>query len=139
MAKAKKSKKEAQLKVTGFTDTSKLVFQAAPKRASMYDTVFDSLAKLKPGQSFLVPIPKGVEPAILQNRVNAAIRRGPVKPPAGCVFRKNTTVKGEIAVCCLKEKEATSIYKKERRADKQKGGKKREKAQTPAAASADAN
>lgn len=90
-----------QLVVGKFVSTDKIQLRAPARRGSMYDSIYDSLAKLKKGQSFVIPVPKGVNVRTLQNRVNAAIRRGPVDAPAGCVFRKNTTVKGDIAVSCL--------------------------------------
>lgn len=105
-------KKVKQLAVGAFVATEKLKLRAPARRGSMYDGIYDSLAKLKKGQSFTVPVPKGLAIRTLQNRINAAIRRGPVEAPAGTVFRKNTTADGKIAVCCLAKGEAEESEKR---------------------------
>lgn len=79
-----------------------LELKTGERRGSCYDGIYAKLEKLKPGDAFIVPIPKGVESRVFHNRTNAAIRRGPVKAPAGCMFRKRTTVDGKVAICCVK-------------------------------------
>jgi hypothetical protein len=94
----------ALLKVEKIVKTDSLKFRAGTRRGSMYDTIYADMRKLKEGQSFTVPVPKDVKIGTLQNRLNAAIGRGPVRAPAGCVFRKYTTEEGKIAIACEKLK-----------------------------------
>lgn len=96
---SKKAPKQLETGELVSADTLKL--RAPARRGSMYDSIYDKLAKLKKGQSFVVPVPKDVPIRTLQNRMNAAIRRGPVDAPDGCVFRKHTTVDGKIAILCV--------------------------------------
>lgn len=103
---ATKKKKAAvaptQLKTGGVIETDKLDLRVPTRRGSMYDTIYAKMAKLKEGKSFTVPVPKGISVRTLQNRMNAAIRRGPVEAPKGCVFRKYTTTDGQIAIACIR-------------------------------------
>lgn len=66
---------------------------AASNRSSVYDDMFASLKKLKPGQSYLIPVPKDATPDVLHNRLSAAFRRGGVQDmaPKGYMFCKQTT------------------------------------------------
>lgn len=81
------------------------------RRGSQYDGVYAMLAKLKPGQAFEVDVPKDVDVRTFHNRTNAAIRRGPVTAPEGCMFRKRTSEKGKVVITCAKLDEAEAPAK----------------------------
>lgn len=103
MAKKKVMKiKEGAYETGEIVKVDGLELKTGERRGSCYDGIYAKLEKLKPGDAFIVPIPKGVESRVFHNRTNAAIRRGPVKAPAGCMFRKRTTVDGKVAICCVK-------------------------------------
>lgn len=103
---AKKPPKVEQIKVGDVLKADSLTFRAHPKRGSQYDAIYAKMAKLKIGQAFLVPIPDKIKPRVLQNRITAALRRGPVQPPEGGAFRKKVTADNQIAVCCVTAKDA---------------------------------
>lgn len=89
-----------------------LEYKTGDRRGSNYDAIYAALAKLKAGQQFTVPVPEGVNTRTFHNRTNAAIRRGPVKPPEGTIFRKRTTLDGLVAVCCIKDEAEAAPVKK---------------------------
>ncbi len=107
MAKAKTAD-APKIEVGKITAIKNVEFIVGNNRGSIYDGIYAALGKLSSGQVFTVPIPKNVDAKVFQNRTNAALRRGPVKPPDGCVFRKRTTVEGLMAICCIPVKDATA-------------------------------
>lgn len=106
-----KKPKIAVYEAGGIQSLDKIEFKTGERRGSQYDGIYAKLEKLKAGQVFTVEVPKGVDTRTFHNRTNAAIRRGPVQPPEGCIFRKRTTVDGLVAVCCLKSGESTAAVK----------------------------
>ncbi len=92
------------LKMSSIVKTESVEFKAQPERDSKYEDIYAQMEKLKPGQSFMINIPKGVAPRTMHNRLNAAIHRVDVAVPKGCVFVKRTTEDNRIAICCRKIK-----------------------------------
>lgn len=90
------------LKLSKVVKTATVEFKRPKSRGSQYDAIFDQMEALRAGQSFMVDIPKGVEPRTMHNRINAATRRVELEPPKGCIFVKRTTEDGRIAISCAK-------------------------------------
>lgn len=90
------------LKMSNIVKTDSIEFKSQAERDSKYEAIYDQMEKLKPGQSFMVDIPKDVLPRTMHNRLNAAIHRVDVEPPKGCTFVKRTTEDNRIAICCRK-------------------------------------
>lgn len=96
----------SEIQVGAIRQTDHIKFAPAPTRGTIYQPVLDKMARLKEGQSFTVPVPKGVTPRTMHNRLNAAIRRADwLEPPAGCHFTKGTSEQGEIVISCEKDEE----------------------------------
>lgn len=126
---SKKAKQEP-IKIGKIGSINTLKFRPMDKRDSIYDGIFEGLKSLKKGESFTVPLPKGVTARTMHNRVSAALRRGPVKPPTGCVFRKRTTLDDEIAIVCMGEDDAFKLTEQtEKKPAKKAKAKKSEAAQ----------
>lgn len=88
--------------VTGLMDASKIQF-ARNNRSTVYQPLFDQMAKLRPakGKNAFEVKSEGRTPRQLHNRVNAALKRCPTKPPKGHHFVKGTTTDGGLAVMLL--------------------------------------
>lgn len=82
------------------TNASNLEFAGQPRRGTAFDEVFEVMAKLKPGQSVLIPL-EGADKRSAHNRLSGAIYRTGPQPPAGCRWSQRTTVNDEIAVIAL--------------------------------------
>lgn len=79
--------------------------ETSRKGVSIYKPLFEKMALLKPGQMFLMPVPKGMTLAAFRQRLQAAMRHKAVKAPAGAKFRKTPTKDGKaVAVRCLPSK-----------------------------------
>jgi len=105
--KRKKAKKKSKSRKKGngmeVVTTSSIKFAPMPKRGSKYDKIFAKVAKLRAGQSVIVPVPKGVVASVYHNRLNAALRkRSDIKVPKGCEYQKRTTTAGKVAICCVR-------------------------------------
>jgi hypothetical protein len=88
-------------KLTGKTvPTSEVKIAPRKRRGSKYQETLDAVSKLRRGQSWLVHVPQFVTPRTMINRLNAAMLRADLTPPTGCVYRKHTTVSGNVAICC---------------------------------------
>lgn len=78
-------------------------FAPRAKRTSLYDTVVDQVAKLKPGPKGVVAVrPKGVTLPMFQARVGAALRRaidgGKITLSKGVRMSKRSTESGDVAI-----------------------------------------
>ena len=81
--------------------TSSVKFAKRAKRGTVYQYILDGMAGLTKGYAIEIDIPKGIKPGVFHNRLNAALHRFPVKPPARCQFRKRTLGNGkQIAIYC---------------------------------------
>ena len=80
--------------------TSSLQFKRPAPKPSIYEPIFNKMKRLKAGQSFTVPVPKGTRPQVVHNRLTAAFQRFDGRPPRGCWFRKRTTEDGNVAIYC---------------------------------------
>ena len=98
MAKKKAKKKATTKKKISVRSAQGLKFKTTPKRGTVYQPILDQMAKLKPGKSIVLPVPRGVTVDVYQNRSNAALRRFPVKAPKGYRFSKRTTDDGKVAI-----------------------------------------
>ncbi len=92
------------LKMSGVVKTDKVEFMPQPERDSKYEAIYERMESLKPGESFMVDIPKGVTPRTMHNRLNAAIHRVELTAPKGCAYIKRTTKDNRIAISCRKVK-----------------------------------
>ena len=106
-AKAK-AKKKARAKVKSSSNmkiipTSGISFADFPKRGSKYDPIFAKVAKLRAGQSVVLPVPKGIPSVKFHNRLNSAMAKADIKAPKGCSFHKRTTKDGKVAISCTKD------------------------------------
>lgn len=77
------------------------VRKANTRGGTMYQPILDQMSKLKANESFLVDIPRDTDAPTFQNRLTATLTRYPIKPPAGCCFRKFTTDTNKICIACL--------------------------------------
>jgi len=80
--------------------TSQQRFREPKPKPSIYQEIVDKMHRLKPGQSFKVPVPKGATPKAMHNRLTAAYNRFEMKPPKGCQFRKRTADDNNVVVYC---------------------------------------
>lgn len=89
-----------RLDISPAVKTERVKFKPTSKRGTIYQAVFDKLAKLKAGQTFTLAVPRGVLPRTMHNRLNAAMRRCEITPPSRCRFVKRTTANGRIGISC---------------------------------------
>jgi len=99
-------------KVSEIHDTEVVEIKPMRKRASKYQPVIDRIKELKAGKSVTIqnlPSPQTgqkARPKDLHNRLNAAITRSGAQPPAGCRFKKVTTVNDDVVISCVRDKPA---------------------------------
>ena len=86
--------------ISSTKDTRRVARGARAKKGTIYQPILDRMAKLKPGKSFTIAVPKGVTARTYHNRLNATFRRFPPVEPEGCYFYKFTTEDGRICIAC---------------------------------------
>lgn len=81
--------------------TAEIDFVGHQRRGSIYDGVFQEMAKLEPGQSLLLPL-NGLDAETARNRINAAVRRAAPAAPAGYRWSMRITTDQKIAITPVK-------------------------------------
>lgn len=83
------------------SDASKYLRQSRPKRA-IYVQLIERIRALKANEVIYIPVPNGIDPTTLHNRINGACSEALKNPPKGCKYIKRTTAdKSRIVILCV--------------------------------------